>query len=87
MKNEKYNTVETVPKSRKTKNTILSKQFQNLEKQKIPYCRNSSKIKYKIVERDTAYTQRLSWLATGTSIKNNGDVKSVLWVLLKLTSY
>jgi hypothetical protein len=46
MKNKKYQTVGTVPKSnRKTKNTKLSEQFQNLiEKQKIPNCRNSSKI-------------------------------------------
>jgi hypothetical protein len=46
MKNKKYHTVGTVLKSnRKTKNTTLSEQFQNLiEKQKIPYCRNSSKI-------------------------------------------
>jgi hypothetical protein len=36
MKNKKYRTVRTVPKSnRKTKNTTLSEQFQNLiEKQK-----------------------------------------------------
>ena len=31
MKNKKYHTVGTVPKSRK-KNTILSEQYQNLEK-------------------------------------------------------
>jgi cytochrome c-type biogenesis protein CcmH/NrfF len=43
---QKYHTVRTVPKSnRKTKNTTLSEQFQNLtEKQKIPHCQNSSKI-------------------------------------------
>jgi hypothetical protein len=46
MKNKKYHTVETVPKSnRKTKNTTLSKQFQSpIEKQKIPHCRNSSNV-------------------------------------------
>jgi hypothetical protein len=34
-----------VSSNRKTKNTTLSEQFQNLiEKQKIPQCRNSSKI-------------------------------------------
>ena len=44
MKNKKYHTVGTVPKSRKTKITTLSEQFQNLEKQKLPHCRNSSKI-------------------------------------------
>ena len=46
MKNKKYYTVGTVPKSnRKTKNTTPSEQFQNLiEKQKIPHRRNSSKI-------------------------------------------
>ena len=30
MKNRKYHTVGTVPKSRKTENTTLSEQFQNL---------------------------------------------------------
>jgi hypothetical protein len=44
MKNKKCHTVGTVPKSVKTKNATLSEQFQNLEKQKIPHCRNSSKI-------------------------------------------
>jgi hypothetical protein len=59
MKNKKYHTVGTFPKSRKTKNTTLSEHFQNLEKQKnttlsehfqnlekqkIPHCRNISKI-------------------------------------------
>jgi len=44
MKNKKYHTVGTVSKSRKTKNTTLSEQFQNLEKQKIPHCQNSFKI-------------------------------------------
>ena len=45
-KNKKYHTIRTVLKSnRKTKNTTLSEQFQNLiEKQKIPHCQNSSKI-------------------------------------------
>jgi hypothetical protein len=38
------NTVGTVPKSRKINNTILLEQFQNLEKQIIPHCWNSSKI-------------------------------------------
>jgi hypothetical protein len=39
-------TVGTVQKSnRKTENTTLSEQFKNLtEKQRIPHCRNSSKI-------------------------------------------
>jgi hypothetical protein len=39
MKNKKYKTVGTVPKSnRKTRNTTLSEQFQNLtEKQEIPH--------------------------------------------------
>ena len=53
MKNNKYQTVGTAPKSRKTSNTRLSEQLQNPEKQQIPYCRNSSKIqknnKYHIV--------------------------------------
>jgi hypothetical protein len=44
MKNRKYHTVGTVPKSGKTKNITLSEQVQNLEKQKMPHCRNSSKI-------------------------------------------
>ena len=44
MKNRKYHTVGTVPKSGKTKNTTLSEQVQNLEKQKMTHCRNSSKI-------------------------------------------
>ena len=45
-KNKRCYTVGTVPKSnRKTKDTTLSEQFQNLtEKQEIPHCRNSSKI-------------------------------------------
>jgi predicted LPLAT superfamily acyltransferase len=43
---EKYHTVRTVPKSnRKTKNTTLLEQYQNLiEKPKIPHCWNSTKI-------------------------------------------
>jgi hypothetical protein len=43
---EKYHTVRRVPKSnRKTKNTTLSEEFQNLtEKQKILHCQKSSKI-------------------------------------------
>ena len=46
MKNKKYHNVGTVSKSnRKTKNTTLSKQFQNLiEKQKIPQFQNCFKI-------------------------------------------
>ena len=46
MKHKKYQTVRTVLKSnRKTKNTKLSEQFQNLiEKQKISNCQNSSKM-------------------------------------------
>jgi cytochrome c-type biogenesis protein CcmH/NrfF len=42
----KNTSVGTVPKYiRKTKNTTLSEQFQNIiEIQKIPHCRNSSKI-------------------------------------------
>ena len=44
LKNKYYHTVETVPKSRKTNTTTLSKQFQNLEKQILPHCWNSSKI-------------------------------------------
>ena len=46
MKNKKYHIVRTVPKSnRKTKNTTMFEQFQNLlEKQKIPHCQKSSKI-------------------------------------------
>jgi hypothetical protein len=42
----KYHTVGTVLNSnRKTKNTTLSEQFQTLiDKQKIPHCRNSSKL-------------------------------------------
>jgi hypothetical protein len=44
MKNRKYHTVGTVPKSGKTKNITLSEQVQNLEKQKMTHCRNSSKI-------------------------------------------
>jgi hypothetical protein len=43
-KNRKCHTVGTVPKSRKTGNATLSEQFQNREKQKMPHCRNSSKI-------------------------------------------
>ena len=41
---KKLHTVGTVPKSGKGKNATLSEQFQNLEKQKMPHCRNSSKI-------------------------------------------
>jgi hypothetical protein len=37
-------TVGTVPKSAKTNNTTLLEQFQNLEKQIMPLCWNSSKI-------------------------------------------
>jgi hypothetical protein len=37
-------TVGTVPKSRKTNNTTMLEQFQNLEKQIIPHCWNSFKI-------------------------------------------
>jgi hypothetical protein len=46
MKNKKYNTVGTVPKSMfTTKNTTLSKQSQNpCLQQKIQHCRNSPKI-------------------------------------------
>jgi len=46
LKNKRYHTVGTVPKSnRKTRDTTLSEQFQNLtEKQDIPHYRNSSKI-------------------------------------------
>jgi len=46
MKNTKYHTVRTVPKSyRKTHNITLSEQFQNsIEKHTIPHCQNSSKI-------------------------------------------
>jgi hypothetical protein len=44
MKNIKYHPVRTASKSRKTKNTTLSEQLQNLEKQKIPPCQNSFKI-------------------------------------------
>jgi hypothetical protein len=46
MKNKKYHTVRTVPKSnRKTKNITLLEQFQNLiEKQKISHCKNSSNV-------------------------------------------
>ena len=49
MKNKKYHTVGTFPKyNRKTKNTTLSEHFQNTtEKQKIPHCRNISKIQQK----------------------------------------
>jgi hypothetical protein len=36
-------TVGTIPKSRKTNNTTLFKQFQNIEKQIIPHCWNNSK--------------------------------------------
>jgi hypothetical protein len=57
-KPRKCHTVRTTPKSRKTENTTLSEQFQNLEeqkippcqqlqnleKQKIPHCQNNSKI-------------------------------------------
>jgi hypothetical protein len=45
-KTKKYNTVKTLPKTnKKTKKTTLSEQFQNqIEKQKIPHCQNSSKI-------------------------------------------
>jgi hypothetical protein len=39
-----FHTVGTVPKSRKTNNTTLLEQFQNLEKQIIPHGGNSSKI-------------------------------------------
>jgi len=48
VKNKKYNTIRTVSKStRKTKNTTLSEQFQNLlEKQKIQHYQNSSKSQY-----------------------------------------
>jgi cytochrome c-type biogenesis protein CcmH/NrfF len=43
--NNKYHTVGTAPISnRKTTNTTLSEQFQNLtEKQQIPHCRNNSR--------------------------------------------
>jgi hypothetical protein len=46
MKNKKHHSVGTVPKyDRKTRNTTLSEQFQNMiEKQETPLCRNSSKI-------------------------------------------
>jgi hypothetical protein len=57
-KKQKYHTVGTDPKTKKTKITTLSGQFQNLKKQKyhtvgtvpkyrktkIPHCRDSSKI-------------------------------------------
>ena len=48
MKNKKYQTARRVPKSnRKTKNTKLPEEFQNLiEKQKIPNCQKSSKFQY-----------------------------------------
>jgi hypothetical protein len=38
------------PKSRKTNNATMLEQFQNLEKQIIPHCWNSSKINRNIVE-------------------------------------
>ena len=43
---KEYHTVRTVTKSnRKTKNTTLSEQLQNLiDKQRIPHCQNSYKI-------------------------------------------
>jgi hypothetical protein len=46
MKAKQNHTVGTAPKyNRKTKNTTLSEQFQNLtEKQKIPHYQNNSKI-------------------------------------------
>jgi hypothetical protein len=40
----KYYTIGTVQKSRKSKNTALLEKFKNLEKQKIPHYWNSSKI-------------------------------------------
>jgi hypothetical protein len=56
MKNKKYHTFRTVPKSRKTKNTTLSEQFQNLEKQKIPHFQNTSKIQSKKMQTDQIKT-------------------------------
>ena len=49
MKNKEYHNAGTDPKSnRKTKNTTMSEQIQNpTEKQKIPQCRNRSKIQQK----------------------------------------
>ena len=57
---------------------------------KIPHCRNSSKILYKIVERATIYTSykqihdcSLSWLGTDTSVKSD-RVKLELWAQTSL---
>ena len=71
MENKKCHTIGKVPKSKwKTRNATLSEQFKiPNEKQKMPHCRNSSKIQIKTNNAIMSHSARLQ-VKTNTKIKS-----------------